>query len=46
LDAVEEYAVNAIDKRSNGLIITAGQQYSGRSATFFGPNKLTEFGLM
>jgi hypothetical protein len=45
-ETVEEIALQCAENRSNGLIITAGQQYSGRSSTLFGPSKHPSLGLI
>jgi hypothetical protein len=46
LDCVEEHVGSAADNLNNALIITSGQQYSGRSSSLFGPNKLPHVGFL
>jgi hypothetical protein len=45
-ESVEEIVVQVADSRSNGLIITSGQQYSGRASTLFGPTKYPNLGFL
>ena len=46
MDCVEEHVGSAADNLNNALIITSGQQYSGRSSSLFGPNKLPHVGFL